>query len=293
MASKRDYYEILGVDKKASEADIKAAYRKMALKWHPDRNADNKKGAEEKFKEINEAYQVLSDKQKKQSYDQFGHAAFENGGGGGAAGNPFAGGFRTGPFQWSYQSSSDGNPFEGFGGDAGFGDPFDIFEQFFGGSAGGFNRQRKPRYSLRIEFMEAVKGVEKTVVIQGKEHKIKIPAGASEGVRIQFDDFEVTIDVKPDARFTREGNDLFIEEDVPLVTAIIGGEIEVPTVNNPIKMKVKAGTQPNSLVRLRGEGVPHLRGHGKGDLYIRLKVKIPERLTGRQRELLRQFDQAS
>lgn len=292
MASKRDYYEILGVTKTASDAEIKSAYRKAALKWHPDRNADNKKEAEAKFKEINEAYQVLSDQQKKQSYDQFGHSAFEQGGG--AGGNPFAGGFRTGPFQWSYTtSSSGGNPFEGFGGDAGFGDPFDIFEQFFGGGGGGFARQRKPRYSLRVEFMEAVKGTEKTVVIQGKERKIKIPAGASEGTRIQFDDFEVTIDVRPDAKFTREGYDLFIEEEVPLVTAILGGEIEIPTVNQKIKMKVKAGTQPNSLVRLRGEGVQHLQGRGKGDLYIRLKVKIPEHLNGRQRELLKQFEQAA
>jgi molecular chaperone DnaJ len=289
MATKRDYYEVLGVSKSASDADIKAAYRKAALKWHPDRNADNKKEAEEKFKEINEAYQVLSDKQKRATYDQFGHAAFQNGGGA-PGGNPFSGGFRTGPFQWTY-TSSGGNPFEGFG-EGGFGaDPFDIFEQFFGGGMGGF-RQRKPRYSLRIEFMEAVKGTEKTVVIQGKERKIKIPAGAAEGTRIQFDEFEVVIDVRPHNKFTREGYDLFSEEEVPLVTAILGGEIEVETINKPVKMKVKAGTQPNTLVRLRGEGVQHLQGRGKGDLYIRLKVRIPERLNSRQRELLKQFEQA-
>lgn len=287
MSTKRDYYEVLGISKSASEADIKSAYRKLALQWHPDKNADNKEEAEKKFKEINEAYQVLSDKQKRQTYDQFGHSAFENGGGG----NPFSGGFRTGPFQWSY-SSSGGNPFEGFGGAGGFGDPFDIFEQFFGGGMGGFSRQRKQRYSLRIEFMEAVKGTQKTVVIQGKERKIKVPAGAHDGVRIAFDDFEVVLDVKPDKRFSREGDDLIIEEEVPLVTAIVGGEIKVEGIDKAITMKVKQGTQSGTLVRLRGEGVPHLRGSGKGDLYIRLKVKIPEHVNGRQRELLKQFEQA-
>lgn len=287
--SKRDFYEVLGIQKSASAADIKAAYRKLALQWHPDKHKEDKKAAETKFKEINEAYQVLSDAQKKQTYDQFGHAAFENGGGGGG-GNPFAGGFRTGPFNWSYSSSSGGNPFEGAGGDGGFGDPFDIFEQFFGG---GFARQqRKPRYGLRVEFMEAVKGSEKTVVIQGKERKIKIPAGANDGTRIQFEDFEITLEVKPDSKFTREGDDLFVEQKMSFVTATLGGDIEVPTIDKPVKMKVKSGTQPNSLVRLRGEGVPHISGRGRGDLYIRLKVEVPEKINSRQRELLKQFELA-
>ena len=291
MPSKRDYYEILGVTKSASAAEIKSAYRKLALQWHPDKHKDDKKAAEDKFKEINEANQVLSDDKKKQAYDQFGHAAFD--GASGMGGNPFTGGFRSGPFTWSY-SSTGGNPFEGFsGGDAGFGDPFDIFEQFFGGGMGGFGRQRKPRYSLTVEFMEAIRGTEKTVVIQGKERKIKIPAGASEGTRIQFEDFEVTIDVRPDLRFSREGNDLFIEEEISFVTAILGGEVEVPTVNKPLKLKIKGGTQPNTLIRLRGEGAPHIQGRGKGDLYIRIKVMIPEKLNGRQRELLKQFEQSA
>lgn len=291
MPTKRDYYEVLGLKKGASEAEIKSAYRKAALQWHPDKHPDDKKAAEEKFKEINEAYQVLSDAQKKQAYDQFGHSAFD--GAAGMGGNPFAGGFRSGPFTWSYSSSGGGNPFEGFaGGDAGFGDPFDIFEQFFGGGMGGFSRQRKPRYSLTIDFMEAVKGTEKSVIIQGKEKKIKIPAGASEGTRIQFDEFEVTIDVRPDKRFSREGNDLFVEEQISLTTAVLGGEVEVPTTDKPLKLRVKPGTQPNTLVRLRGEGVPHIRGRGRGDLYIRLKVTIPEKINSRQRELIKQFEQA-
>lgn len=288
MSTKRDFYEILGITKSASDAEIKSAYRKMALQWHPDKHAQNKKEAEEKFKEINEAYQVLSDQKKKQAYDQFGHAAFEGAAGMGA--NPFAGGYKSGPFTWSYSSSTGGNPFGGFADDAGFSDPFDIFDQFFGG---GFARTaRKPRYSLTIEFLDAIKGAEKTVVIQGKEKKIRIPAGASDGTRIQYTDFDITIDVKPHDRFSREGNDLFVDEQIPLSTAILGGQIEIETIDKPVKLKVKAGTQPNTLIRLRSEGVPYLRAKGKGDLYIRLKVEIPTKINSRQRELIKQFEQA-
>ena len=286
MTTKRDFYEILGVAKTASDAEIKSAYRKAALKWHPDRHTGNdKKAAEEKFKEINEAYQVLSDSQKKQAYDQFGHSAFDPASGMG--GNPFTGGFRTsGPFTWSY-SSSGSNPFSGMGGDSPFGDPFDIFEQFFGG--GFSNRPRKARYSLTIDFMDAVKGAEKTVSIGGKQKKIKIPAGASDGTRIQFSDFDITLDVRPHEKFSRDGYDLYLDEEVSFVTAILGGEVEIPTVEKKLKLKIRPGTQPNTLVRLRNEGVQHLQGRGKGDLYIRLKVQIPEKITHKQKELLKEF----
>ena len=163
MATKRDYYDILGVTKSATDKELKSAYRKQALKWHPDKNPKKKEEAETKFKEINEAYQVLSDTKKRQTYDQFGHAAFDPSSGmGGGGGNPFAGGFNQGPFTYSYSSSSGADPFA----NADFGDPFDIFEQFFGG---GFARQQqRPRYSLTIEFMEAVTGVQKEVEINGK-----------------------------------------------------------------------------------------------------------------------------
>lgn len=279
MSTKRDYYEILGVTKTATEAEIKAAYRKMALKYHPDRNkaAD----AEAQFKEINEAYQVVSDPKKRQAYDQFGHAAFDPAAGAGMGGNPFGGGYRQGPFTWSYSTSGGANPFEG----ADFGDPFEIFEQFFGG---GFARggARRPRYSLTIEFMEAVKGTEKTVTIDGNQKTIKIPAGADDGTRIRFDEFDVTIDVRPDPRFKRDGVDVFVEHAVPLTMAALGGETQVPTLNGTLKMKVRSGTASHTLVRLRGEGVPHLRGNGKGDLYVRLVVSIPAKLSREQRKLL-------
>lgn len=289
MPTKRDYYEILGVEKSASEAEIKSAYRKLALKWHPDKHTgDDKKDAEEKFKEINEAYQVLSNKEKKQAYDQFGHSAFDPASGMG--GNPFGGGFRSGPFTWSYSSSS-GNPFEGMGGDSPFGDPFDIFEQFFGG---GFSqRPRKPRYSIVVDFMDAVKGAEKTVQVGGKEKKIKIPAGANDGTRIQFKDFDITLDVRPHDQFKRDGYDLYIDEEISFVTAALGGEVEVPTLEKSLKLKVRPGTQPNTLVRLRGEGVQYLQRRQRGDLYIRLKVTIPEKLNGRQKELLKEFEKVN
>ncbi len=284
MPTKRDYYEVLGVKKGATAAEIKTAYRKMALKWHPDKNQDKKAEAEEKFKEINEAYQILSDTQKRQSYDQFGHAAFDPASGMG--GSPFSGGYRQGPFTYTYNTSG-GNPFEGMD----FGDPFEIFEQFFGG---GFAQQaRRPRYSLTIDFMDAIKGVDKEVQIDGKKHTIKIPAGADNGTRIRFDEFDVTIDVLNHAKFKREGHDLFIEHNIPLTVAVLGGVTEVETTREPLKLKIRAGTQPHTLVRLRGEGVPILRGGGRGDLYVRLTITIPEKLTREQKQLFEKLQQQS
>lgn len=283
MATKRDYYEILGVTKSASESEIKSAYRKMALKWHPDKNPNNKAEAETKFKEINEAYQILSDKQKRQSYDQFGHAAFDAASGMG--GNPFSGGFRQGgPFTYTY--TTGGNPNMDFGD---FGDPFEIFEQFFGGgfAGGGFGRAaRRPRYSLTIDFMDAINGTEKDVTIEGKKHKIKVPAGANDGTRIRFDNFDITINVRPHARYRRDGYDLFIDHTIPFSVAALGGTTEVDTLENKLKLKVRPGTASHTLVRLRGEGVKYLQSSGKGDLYVRLIVQVPEKLSKEQKQAL-------
>ena len=281
MGTKRDYYEILGLTKSANEAEIKSAYRTLALKWHPDKNPDNKKDAEEKFKEINEAYQVLSDAQKKQSYDQFGHAAFDAASGMG--GNPFAGGHRQGPFTWSYTTSGQ-NPT----GDFDFSDPFEIFEQFFGG---GFGQQvqRRPRYSLHIDFFEAIRGVTKEVTIEGKKHTIKVPAGANDGTRLRFDNFDITIDVGSHAHFKREGNDLFIDHSISFTLAALGGTTEVKTVDNTLKLKIRPGTASHTMVRLRGEGVPHLQRGGKGDLYVRLIVAVPDKLNRDQQRVLKEL----
>jgi DnaJ-class molecular chaperone len=282
MSTKRDYYEILGLKKGASKSDIKSAYRKMALKFHPDKN--KAKDAEDKFKEINEAYQVLSDDKKKETYDQFGHAAFDPSSGGFGGGNPFSGA-QSGPFTWSYQTSGGGAP------DIDFNDPFEIFESFFGG---GFGRAaRRQRYGLTIEFMEAIHGVTKEVEIDGKPQKVKIPAGANDGTRIRFENFDITIDVKTHDRFKRDGYDVFLTEKISISMATLGGTIKIPTLReDDLKMKIRPGTQSNSLVRLRGEGVERLRSRGKGDLYVKIVVEIPEKLSREQKNLIKELEKS-
>lgn len=289
MTTQRDYYEVLGVNKSVSAADLKSAYRKMALKWHPDRNQDKKAEAEQKFKEINEAYQVLSDPAKRQQYDQFGHAAFDPAAGMG--GNPFAGGFQQGPFTWTYQTGGSGGAQN-----VDFGDPFEIFEQFFGGAGGfgGFSSQpRRPRYSLTIDFAEAITGTTKEVMIENKKHTIKVPAGANDGTRIRFDNFDITINVRPHATLRRDGYDLFMDKHISFSTAALGGTAELQLLDRKLKMKVQPGTQSHTMVRLRGEGVPHLQGRGKGDLYARLIVDVPTRLSREEKQVLEQLQAVS
>ena len=283
---KKDFYETLGVSKNASKDEIKSAYRKAALKFHPDRNKSP--DAEEKFKEINEAYEVLSNDQKKTAYDQYGHAAFDPNSG------PFGGRTYTqqnGPFNFTY-SQSGGNPFGGADFDfGGFSNPFDIFEQFFGGSFGQQGRQQKrlETYKISLSFLEAAKGVEKEFTIDGKRKKIKIPAGVDDGQKIRFQDFILYIDVLPDKIFKREGNDVFITINLTIAQAVLGAIIEVPTLTEPLKVKVKSGTQPNTLIRLRGKGIKDVNGYGVGDFYIRLMVEIPTRLNFRQKELIKEL----
>ena len=288
MVTNRDYYEILGLSKGASAVDIKAAYRKMALKFHPDRNKET--DAEQKFKEVNEAYEILKDSKKREAYDQFGHAAFDpRSGFGGSGGAP--GGFsQQGPFTWTYTNSGGGgNPFGDMGGD--FSDPFEIFNQFFGGSPFGQRAPQKIHYSLKVDFMDSVKGSEKTIIHQGKEYTIKIPAGANDGTRIRYPDFDISIDVKPDQRFKREGDDVFVDQQLTFTMAALGGEVQVPTVEGSVKIKIRPGTQPNTMMRLRGQGITHLRGNGRGDEYVRLIVTVPTSLSKKQRQLLNEFEQ--
>lgn len=285
MVTSRDYYDILGVSKDADKGELKKAYRKKALEFHPDRN--KAKDAEQKFKEVNEAYEVLSDDKKRQMYDQFGHAAFDPRSSGGFGG--FGQGTRTqrhGPFTYTY-STSGFNPFQG--GDA-FSDPFEIFEQFFGGGGFGRRYQAKPHYAVKVDFMEAVKGTEKKIVHQGKEHDIKIPPGASDGTRIRFQEFDVSVDVQPHETFKRDGYDLFVDAKVPFTKAALGGKIEVPTLDEEITLRVRPGTQPNTMIRLQGKGVPHLRGSGNGDMYVRLLIEVPTNLTRKQKQILEDLD---
>jgi DnaJ-class molecular chaperone len=281
MPTKRDYYEILGLAKSASKEEVKKAYRKMALKYHPDKNKAS--DAESKFKEINEAYEVLSNDQKKQAYDQHGHQAFDPSGGFGGFGGANQTG-RSGPFTYTYTSNSQGgNPF-GFD-PSDFSDPFDIFSSFFGGG-NPFNRgPQKPHYSIKINFLEAVNGIEKTIIHQGKNHTVKIPAGADNGTRIRFHDFDVSIDVLPHDLFKRDGYDVFIDHQISISTAVLGGAEEIETIDKPIKIKVKAGTQSHTMIRLKGQGIRHIRGQGRGDQYIRLIVTIPSSLSREERRL--------
>lgn len=283
--AEKDYYQVLGVSKSSTQEEVKKAYRKLALEYHPDRNKT--KEAEEKFKEINRAYEVLGDPQKRSQYDQFGSGAFDGSGAYGG-GNPFSGGGpfgQGGPFTYTYTTGGNAQDFD-FGG---FSDPFDIFEQFFGGGAGPFGR-RKPTYSLSVDFMEAVKGTEKKVSINGKTKNIKIPAGIGNRQRVRFDDFDVIVNVRPSSKFTREGSDIITDEEIGMIQAALGDVVEIETVNKKVKLKIPEGTQPGALIRIKGEGVPHLNGRGSGDHYVRIRVVIPKKLKGKQKELLQEFE---
>ncbi len=286
MADSNDYYDILGVGKSSTQAEIKSAYRKLALQYHPDRNKT--KEAEEKFKEVTKAYEVLGNEEKRKQYDQFGAAAFEQGAGQGpfgGAGGPFGGfggqqGGQYGPFTYTYSTNGQGFDFGGFS------DPFEIFEQFFGGGAA---RPRRPVYSITISFKEAVNGIEKEVTIDGKNQKIKIPAGVDRGSRIRFTDYDVIVDVMPDSKFAREGYDIITEEDLSFPDVSLGKELTVETIDGSVKIRVPAGTQPNTLIRLSGRGVRRVRGTGRGDHYVKIKVTVPKKLSHKEKSLLEEL----
>lgn len=294
----KDFYEVLGIAKSASPDEIKRAYRKLALEYHPDRNKSKEAG--EKFKEVNAAYEVLSDSQKKAQYDQFGHAAFEQGAGQGPFGGGFGGGQertgRYGPFTYTYTTSGRNPDFDM----GGFSDPFEIFEQFFGGGSPFGARQRRPTYGLTISFMDAVKGIEREVDLPAsgagggtKKMKIKIPAGVDDGTRIRFGEFDVVVEVTPDKRFQRQGADLVSELPISITQASLGDDVEVETIDGNVKLRINGGTQSGTMVRLRGKGVPSPRGSGRGDHYIRINVVIPRHLSRHQKDLLKEFEEES
>lgn len=356
MANKRDYYEVLGVNKNATDDEIKRAYRRKAKECHPDLHPDDKE-AVERFKELNEANEVLSDPDKRARYDQFG---FED---------PMAG------------MGGGGNPFGGFdfGGMGGMGAMGDIFEQLFNG--GRSTRNQGPvqgndlRYELRITFEEAAKGCEKSFEIfrnelcdackgtgakpgtspvtcstcngtgqirqsggwmttvrtcpacggTGKVIKekcascsgggrirkkrtvtVKVPAGIDNGQTIIMNgqgepglrggpsgDLYIVVGVRPHKLFRREGYNLLLDFPIPFTTAALGGDIEVPTLSGPVKYRIPEGTQPGTEFRIKGSGIQQLRGSGKGDLVLRVKVEVPRRLNNKQKDLLRQFDETT
>src|SRR3989338_1384584 len=281
-----DYYEVLGVSKNATDAEIKTSYRKQALKWHHDRNKSPE--ANEKFKQINKAFEVLSDQKKKEMYDQYGSEAFEKGGFGGAGPQGYS--YKQGPFTYTYKSSGE-NPFEGvdFGG---FSDPFEIFEQFFGFqspfSRGG-RRARREVYEMELTFDEAVHGVEKHTVIKGDRKTIKIPAGVDEGTRIRFSDFDIQVSVRPHPYFRREGQDIYFEKEISYPLAVLGGVIEVPTIDGQVKLKVRSGTQSGTALRLRGQGIPYPNSSMRGDQYVVFRLKVPDRVSAKGKKLLEEL----
>lgn len=300
-----DYYEVLGVSKSASDDELKKAYRKLAREWHPD-VAKDKAAAEIKFKEINEAYQVLSDKQKRTQYDQFGHDAFTRGAqGGGQGGNPFGGGFggfnQQGPFTWSYSTGADG---------ADFGDPFDIFEQVFGFRGfGGSRKGRNTHYSLAIDFEDSIKGFDQTVSVDGHTLKIKLPPGIHDGAQVKFagkgenpghnvapGDLYITISIHPNKEFVREGFHIYSEKEISFVLAALGGTADIKTIDpksatgyTTKKVKIPEGTQPGTLIRLKGFGMPSSKGYGRGDHFITVKVAIPTKLNREQKQALQNY----
>ena len=349
MAAKRDYYEVLGVSRSSEPDEIKKAYRKIALKSHPDRNPGDKQ-AEERFKEASEAYQVLCDPERRAQYDRFGHAAFEQGGFGG------------------FDFSASGFE-EVFG---------DIFGDFFGGTRRGRSRTRRGedlRYDLEVTFEEAVFGAEKTLrvprlatchdcdgsgskdgapretcsacrgsgqlryqqglfsiaktcgqcqgqgsvlrdpcracggsgAVRGQQTlSLRIPPGVDTGSRLKLrgegesgfnggpsGDLYVILHVREHALFTRDGNNVICDAPIGFTQAALGAEIDVPTPHGKMKLKIPAGTQSGNVFRIKGKGVPDVRGYGHGDALVRVMVETPKKLSPRQRELLEEFARLS
>lgn len=290
MAAK-DYYQILGVKKGAPPEDVKKAYRKQAVKYHPDKNPGNKE-AEEKFKEISEAYAVLSDPQKKAQYDQFGSTGF-------------------------HQRFSQEDIFRGFD----FGDIFqgtgvgteDIFSRIFGGGFQGGSRyrprkQRGNDYSMEIPitFREAAEGGEKRVSFlrngEREELSVKIPPGIENDAKLRVQgkgeqglqggpagDLYLTIKVGSDPVFTREGDDIVVEREIRFSEAALGASLEVPTLEGSKRVKVPAGIQSGTKIRLKGFGFPHMGKTSKGDLYVKVNVKVPAQLSASQKKLIEEL----
>lgn len=305
--SKRDFYEVLGVDQDASKQDIRKAYRKLAKEYHPDVNKE--KGSEEKFKEVTEAYEVLKDDQKRAQYDQFGHASKEQSFGGGQ-GSGRGQGFSDGQGFRGGQGFDFGG--QGSGGGQGFGD---IFDDLFGGARQDPNAPRKGndlQYTITLTFEEAIFGKETKIRIPngtGRVQKqttikVSIPAGINEGQKIRLSgkgeagvnggppgDLFVVVHIRSHELYVRDGQNIFSELPISFAQAALGEKVEAPTVHGNVKLKIPAGTQTGKTFRLKGKGVPNVNGYGQGDQHIQVRVITPKNLTSRQKELIKEFDE--
>lgn len=295
----RDYYKVLGVDRKADQKAISAAFRKLARKYHPDVNKS--RGAEDRFKEINEAYQVLGDAEKRARYDEM-YELHQNGGADWAT--TFGQGAPTG----RGRSRTFRVDLGGLGGAGGFSE---FFQQFFGDVGGEGTQfgggvwpgpeQAPPVEAppLEISLEEAYRGVRKPVEVQvngaRERGEVAIPAGVRSGQRIRLSgaanrgDLYLTVEVRPHALFERRDDDLYVEVPITLAEAMLGAEIEVPTLDGKVNMKIPPETQTGQLFRLRGLGMPRLRGGSRGDQIVRIKVVLPEHLSARERELFEEL----
>jgi len=282
----RDYYDLLGVKKTATEDEIKKAYRNLAKKFHPDKNKGNK-DAENKFKEISEAYAVLSDKEKRSQYDRLGREAFSGfrGAGGGAAGaNPF-GGFDFSQFSEQFGGGARGRRAGGGGarrtGSGGF---TDIFSDLFGGGgAQGFEMPEQDiEAELTIEFRDAVLGTTMELTVNGDRIKVKIPEGVGEGQRIRVprkgeQAIQILVHVKAHPFYERRGDDIYIDLPITVGEAIRGAEVEVPTVRGVVRARIPAGTQGGQTFRISGKGVKRKgKDAGYGDHYYKVQVMVPK-----------------
>lgn len=300
----KDYYKVLGVEKTATPDQIKKAYRKLARQHHPDVNP-NDANAEQKFKEVNEANEVLSDPEKRQKYDQLGadYQRYQQSGGAGRGG-------QAGGFDWSQYAQGSGSGFGGFGGSSFGGEEAD-FSDFFSslfGEAGGTGSRRPGagadyQAELELTLEEAYHGGPRTITVQGKNLRLTIQPGVADGQTIRLRDqggpgrnggpngsLLITLHILPNARYARTGDDLTQDVPVGLYRALLGGEQTVETLGGPVKIKLKPETTNGSRVRLRGKGFPVYREKDKfGDLYLRLNVQLPTNLTEEERTLVEQL----